>query len=67
MINAEGEAMYGTADIDADEGAGRFKMKAHVGDAKGALVTYFVRREGVSSDLGGTRFVVRSNLDGRDM
>ena len=33
-IDAEGEAQYGTADIDAAEGAGRFKMKAPRGRRK---------------------------------
>ena len=51
-IDAEGEAQYGTADIDAAEGAGRFKMKAPRGDAKGAAASYFGRGGEASRTLG---------------
>lgn len=43
---------YGTADIDADEGVGRFKMKLPKGDAKGAAATYFGRGGSASQTLG---------------
>ena len=51
-IDAEGEAQYGTADIDADEGAGRFRVKMPKGDAKGAAATYFGRGGDASRTLG---------------
>ena len=51
-IDAEGEAQYGTADIDADPSAGRFKMNVPKGDAKGAAATYFGRGGSASQTLG---------------
>jgi ribosome biogenesis GTPase A len=51
-IDAEGEAQYGTADIDADEGSGRFKVKLPKGEAKGAAATYFGRGGTASQTLG---------------
>ena len=68
-IDAEGEAQYGTADIDADEGAGRFKMKAPLGDAKGAAATYFGRGGDAARTLGkqgGGGSVFLSDFDLRE-
>ena len=68
-IDAEGEAQYGTADIDADEGAGRFKMKMPKGDAKGAAATYFGRGGDASRTLGkqgGGGSVFLSDFDLRE-
>jgi hypothetical protein len=55
-IDAEGESQYGTGDIDAENGVGRFKVKDK---SKGAAASFFGRGGGGD---GGSVFLSEADL-----